>query len=64
VPAPHVYDYAVIRVAPRVEREEFINAGVIVFCRPARYLAAQVALDYGFTDIDGKQPRPVTVAET
>ena len=45
MPAPHVYDYAVIRVAPRVEREEFINAGVIVFCRPARYLAAQVALD-------------------
>jgi NAD(P)-dependent dehydrogenase (short-subunit alcohol dehydrogenase family) len=27
-------------------------------------VAAQVALDYGFTDIDGKQPRPVTVAET
>ena len=27
-------------------------------------IAAQVALDYGFTDVDGKQPRPVTVAET
>jgi hypothetical protein len=27
-------------------------------------VAAQVALDYGFTDVDGKQPRPVTVAET
>jgi hypothetical protein len=27
-------------------------------------VAAQVALDYGFTDINGKQPRPVTVAET
>lgn len=45
MPAPHVYDYAVIRVVPRVEREEFINAGVILYCRPARYLAAQVELD-------------------
>jgi hypothetical protein len=35
----------VIRVVPRVEREEFINAGVILFCRPARYLAAKVELD-------------------
>jgi hypothetical protein len=45
VPGPHAYDYAIIRVVPRVEREEFINAGVILFCRPARYLAAQVELD-------------------
>lgn len=45
MPAPHVYDYAIIRVVPRVEREEFINAGVILYCRPARYLAAQVELD-------------------
>jgi hypothetical protein len=27
------------------------------------FVAAQVALDYGFTDVDGTQPRPVTVAE-
>lgn len=45
MPAPHVYDYAVIRVVPRVEREEFLNAGVILYCRPARYLAARVELD-------------------
>lgn len=45
MPAPHVYDYAIIRVVPNVEREEFINAGVILYCRPARYLAAEVALD-------------------
>jgi hypothetical protein len=45
VPGPHVYDYAIVRVVPRVEREEFVNAGVILFCRPARYLAAQVELD-------------------
>jgi len=36
------YDYAVIRVVPRVEREEFINAGVIVFCRARRFLGARV----------------------
>ncbi len=39
------YDYAVVRVVPRVEREEFINAGVIVFCRTRRYLGARVELD-------------------
>lgn len=40
-----VYDYAVIRVVPRVEREEFINAGVVVSCQASRTLAAAVALD-------------------
>ena len=45
MPAPHVYDYAIVRVVPHVEREEFINAGVILYCRPARYLAALVELD-------------------
>ncbi len=36
------FDYAVIRVVPRVEREEFINAGVIVFCLEKNFLAARV----------------------
>lgn len=39
------FDYAVIRVVPRPEREEFINAGVILFCRTRRFLAARVELD-------------------
>lgn len=39
------FDYAVIRVVPRVEREEFINAGVIVSCAAQRYLRAAVELD-------------------
>lgn len=39
------FDYAVIRVVPRVERGEFINAGVILFCRAQRFLGAQIALD-------------------
>ncbi|MBE7176969.1 MAG: DUF3037 domain-containing protein [Mucilaginibacter polytrichastri] len=35
---PHVFEYAVIRVVPRVEREEFLNAGVILYCRDKKYL--------------------------
>jgi hypothetical protein len=39
------FDYAVVRIVPRVEREEFINAGVIVYCRQRRYLGCRVWLD-------------------
>jgi hypothetical protein len=39
------YDYAIIRVVPRVERGEQINAGVIVSCPTADYLGARVELD-------------------
>jgi len=39
------YDYAVIRVVPRVEREEFVNAGVIVSCPEKGFLEARIALD-------------------
>ena len=41
------YDYAVIRVVPRVEREEFINVGVILSCEASRYLEARIELDEG-----------------
>ncbi len=37
----HLYDYAVIRVVPRVEREEFINIGLMLFCKRQRYLRIQ-----------------------
>ncbi|MGJ7033135.1 DUF3037 domain-containing protein [Niabella hirudinis] len=40
-----VYEYAVIRVVPRVEREEFINVGVVVFCKKTRFLEASVFLN-------------------
>lgn len=39
------YDYAVIRVVPRVEREEFVNAGVILSCPVAKFLEARIELD-------------------
>jgi hypothetical protein len=45
VRAPCGFDYAVLRVVPRVEREEFLNAGVVVWCLAQDYLAARVALD-------------------
>lgn len=43
--APEVYDYAIVRVVPRVEREEFINAGVILSCQRTGFLQAAMALD-------------------
>ena len=39
------YDYAVIRVVPKVDREEFINAGVIVSCPDLSFLEASIKLD-------------------
>jgi len=45
VPALTSFDYAVLRVVPRVDREEFINAGVIVFCAEQPFLGARVHLD-------------------
>ena len=39
------FDYAVVRVTPRVDREEFVNAGVILFCLERRFLGARVHMD-------------------
>jgi hypothetical protein len=41
---PNSYDYAVIRVVPCVEREEFFNAGVILFCPEQKFLAGRIHL--------------------
>jgi Protein of unknown function (DUF3037) len=41
----HGFEYAVLRVVPRVDRGEMVNAGVLLYCRPLRFLAARVALD-------------------
>jgi hypothetical protein len=45
VPAHSSFDYAIVRVMPRVERGEFINVGVILFCLTSRFLSAKVELD-------------------
>jgi hypothetical protein len=43
--ALRTYDYAVVRVVPRVERGEFLNAGIILSCDVERILQAGIALD-------------------
>jgi Protein of unknown function (DUF3037). len=45
VRVPSSFDYALVRVVPRVERGEFINAGVILFCLEHRFLEARVQVD-------------------
>ena len=46
-PRREPFAYAIVRVVPHVERGESMNAGVILLCRPYRYLAARVELDEG-----------------
>lgn len=45
MPAPDAFEYAVIRIVPRVERGEFVNAGVVLFCRTRHFLDARIELD-------------------
>ena len=45
MPDRDTYDYAIVRVVPKVEREEFVNAGAIVSCPARDYLAAAIELD-------------------
>jgi hypothetical protein len=41
----YLFEYAVIRVVPRVEREEFLNIGVILYCAKQKFLRAKYLLD-------------------
>ena len=41
----NAFDYAVLRVVPHVEREEFLNVGVILFCRPRVFLGVCIRVD-------------------
>jgi hypothetical protein len=45
MPELHSFDYAIVRVVPRVERGEFLNAGVILFCSTRGWLASRIELD-------------------
>ena len=40
-----VFQYAIVRVVPRVERGECVNAGVVLLCRPRRFLGARIRLN-------------------
>ena len=64
---PDVFQYAIVRVLPRVERGECLNVGVILLCRSRRYLAARIALDERrlaafAADLDPTSIRPHLVA--
>lgn len=45
MPTRNSYDYAILRVVPRVERQEFVNAGVILFCLASNFLDARIHAD-------------------
>jgi len=45
VPDHYTYDYAIIRVVPKVDREEFMNAGVIVSCPAKEFLEARIEIN-------------------
>lgn len=44
-PSRDPFAYAVLRVVPDIEREEFVNAGLVLFCRPRRFLCLRATLD-------------------
>lgn len=41
----HLFEYAVIRVVPKVEREEFMNVGIVLYCREQKFLRTKFRLD-------------------
>ncbi|GAA4328192.1 DUF3037 domain-containing protein [Flaviaesturariibacter amylovorans] len=45
MPGTLLYEYAVLRAVPRVEREEFLNVGVVLYCRQRRSLEVRIHLD-------------------
>lgn len=45
MPEQHLFEYAVIRIVPRVEREEFLNSGVILYCAAQKFLRMRHTLD-------------------
>ncbi|MEG3976324.1 DUF3037 domain-containing protein [Microcoleus sp. herbarium8] len=45
MPDRFLYDYAIIRVVPKVDREEFINVGAIVSCGTKKFLEARIEID-------------------
>lgn len=46
-----IYEYAVIRIVPRVEREEFLNVGIILYCSKQGFLQAKYQLDKNKLDV-------------
>ena len=61
--AEHPFQYAIVRVVPRVERGERMNAGVVLLCRPTRFLAARVGLDEARLRALAPDVDPATIQE-
>jgi hypothetical protein len=59
----HPFQYAIIRVVPRVERGECLNAGVVLLCRPKRFLASRVELDTDKLRVLAPNVDPATIKE-
>ena len=62
MPARHAYEYAVIRVVPRVERGEFVNVGVILFCPSQGFLRVRYALPDARLQAFAHAPDPAELA--
>ena len=45
MPEKHLFEYAVIRIVPRVEREEFLNVGVVFYCKDLKFLQCRYVLN-------------------
>ncbi len=60
-PQPSQFQYSIVRVVPDVERGECLNAGVILLCRPRRFLAARVGLDEGKLRAISPDADPATI---
>ena len=56
------FQYAALRIVPRVERGEAVNAGVVLFCRPLRFLGAKTQLDEGLLKALAPDCDPVAVS--
>ena len=41
----HTFEYAILRIVPKVEREEFLNVGVILFCKTHKFLQVRINAD-------------------
>jgi hypothetical protein len=67
VPGREPFQYAALRIVPRVERGEAVNAGVVLFCRPLRFLGARTRLHAALLaalapDCDPAEVRPLLEA--
>lgn len=52
----HLFEYAVIRVVPRVEREEFLNVGVVLYCAGQKFLQCRFVVDEAKLKAFGCEP--------